>query len=183
MKNLYASLIILGLFFGGYFINQKSKVITSATLNKILKSNQDSTAHILIEEDKYGKSWIEILKSRKENTLIIRTKRDEDIISIAGYGNSENQVNENGSIVIDTLDFQMNAKKEYLLPTYIKGSTYGASIFYIVYYDSSWQVFRVPFDRVNVRYEKKIGQSVIVEYKATGDSTLYKFKSGLLIPI
>jgi len=143
--------------------------------------NKNDTIHVLLEKDKYGNIWLDIIKFYSNNTIVFQTRRNR-ILSISGSGNTELVLTESGEIAVDTVDFGNDGKNEYVFKTFIKGSTYGASCYYIVYLNSWWEVFRVPFDRLFVKYDEGIGDYIIISYHAN-DSAIYRFDSGILTPL
>lgn len=72
----------------------------------------------------------------------------------------------------------------YLLRTYVNGSTYGAEVNYIIYKEyERWNIFRIPFDKNDVRYDavKKVHQ--ILNIKMDDEIEKYTFSNGLLTRI
>lgn len=147
---------------------------------------ESDTTSILIEEDKGSNSWIDIIRSQQENVLTIQTRKKDSITSLAGYGNSEITHREDGSIALDKVNFETDSTKEYVLSTYIKGSTYGSSVVYIIYkakQRNTWEVFRLPFERVKIIHNHKLGYSIIASYDKPKVVSYYTFDVGIITEI
>ena len=71
----------------------------------------------------------------------------------------------------------------YVLPLYVKGSTYGAVEYYIIYREDCeglyWYVYKFPFSNMIVRDANEDGFSEIITYEDS-DSSTYSFKHGEL---
>ena len=126
-------------------------------------------------------STIELFKDESENSITLQTKKNDQIISKVGCGNSEYVKREDGSIKVDTLSFS-KGKESYLITAYIRGSTYGAECYFIVFKKSQWLVMALPFDRARFYDADRDGFDEIVEYKSQTDSTIHTFNSGLVVP-
>lgn len=125
---------------------------------------------------------LEIVQNLKDDYMIVQTKHNNDIISICGGGNVDFCRRQDNSIVIDTVIFDETGVS-YVLPLYVKGSTYGAVENYVIYreYGESafWLVYRVPFSNVEFMDADEDGISDIIAYYAN-DSTVYSFTNGCL---
>jgi hypothetical protein len=152
------------------------------TIQSVEKASASDTIHFLLENGEYGKSWLDIIADHESNEVIFLTRRDDWILSISGYGNTELVLTESGEAVVDTIDFGKDGMAEYVYRAFIRGSTYGAYFSYIVYANNEWEVFRVPFDRSIVRYDEGSNDYLIVTYH-NNDSTIYKFDAGILTPL
>lgn len=124
---------------------------------------------------------LELIRDESENSISLQTKRNDYFISKVGRGNSEFVENENGSVKIDTLFFTKN-KVSYLITSYIKGSTYGAECYFMIYKNTEWIVMALPFDRARFYDVDRDGLEEIIGYKSQVDSTIYTFNAGLLLP-
>ena len=141
---------------------------------------QSDTIQISLGKVKNAMSWLYLIDNKRDNSLILQTRRGKHILSISGYGNSEIVLTNDGKAVIDTVNFGNDGVDEYIISSLIRGSTYGASLQYLVYLNDDWEIFRIPFDRSVVRYEKEINDYRIVSYDGNGDSSLFSFKNGIL---
>lgn len=124
---------------------------------------------------------LELLKDESENSITLQTKRNAYLISKAGCGNSEFIKNEEGSVKLDTLTFSKD-EQVYLVTSYIRGSTYGAECYFIVFKKSEWLVMALPFNRARFYDLDQDGFDEIVEYKSQTDSAIHTFNSGIVCP-
>lgn len=123
---------------------------------------------------------LELLKDESENAITIQTKKNNEIISKVGCGNSEYVKRDDGSINVDTLSFS-KSNESYLVTAYIRGSTYGAECYFIVFKKTQWLVMALPFDRARLYDINQDGFDEIIEYKTQTDSTIHTFDSGLVM--
>lgn len=118
-----------------------------------------------------------------DNYMLIKSKHNSETISICGGGNLDFCYNQNGSIVIDTARFDETGAA-YVLPLYVKGSTYGAEETYIIYKEYQqglyWLVYKIPFDRIEICDVNGDGFSEIIAHDGEGGHS-YSFCQGLLI--
>ena len=40
----------------------------------------DNNIHILLEDGKYGKNWLDIIEDHAKNTTILQTRRNENVL-------------------------------------------------------------------------------------------------------
>lgn len=142
---------------------------------------ESSEEHDVIQNFKLGTrgTTLEIVKDDLENSIVLKTKRNNYLISVAGCGNCEVIKNKNGSVKLDTLTFTKE-DTVYLITSYIRGSTYGAECYFIVFKKSEWKVMALPFDRARFYDLDNDGFDEIVEYKSLMDSAIHTFNSGLV---
>lgn len=126
-------------------------------------------------------SILELLKDESENAITLQTKKNGEIISKVGCGNSAYVKREDGAIKVDTLSFS-KSNDSYLVTAYIRGSTYGAECYFIVFKKTQWLVMALPFDRARLYDVDQEGFDEIVEYKSQADSAIHSFNSGLVVP-
>ena len=126
-------------------------------------------------------SKLELLHDEYENSIFLQTKRNGDLISEIGRGNSEFIKDKDGTVSIDTLVFSMR-EHVYLITSYIKGSTYGAENYFLVFKKLEWLIMALPFDRARFYDTDQDGFDEIVEYNSQIDSAIYTFSSGLILP-
>lgn len=80
--------------------------------------------------------------------------------------------------------FTRGGEKSYLLRTYVNGSTYGAEVNYIIYKEFGWwNIFRIPFDKNDVRYDAAKKEHQILNVKMDDEIEEYTFSHGLLTHI
>ncbi|MGB3452679.1 MAG: hypothetical protein WBA59_02495 [Moheibacter sp.] len=169
-------LVIMGC---AYFFNDKRNKPTEEG-NRTKNANCEKLIQS-IELDSDG-NVLELFKSEIENTITLQTKKNGTAISRVGCGNSEYINNEKGSIKLDSLKFS-EKDKGYLITSYIKGSTYGAECYFIVFKRTQWLIMTLPFNRAKFYDTNQDGFDEIIEYKSQSDSIIYTFKSGLVLPI
>ncbi len=126
-------------------------------------------------------STLELLKDESENAITLQTKRNDYLISKVGCGNSEFIKDQDGFVKIDTLTFSKN-EQVFLLRSYIKGSTYGAECYFMVFKKSEWLIMALPFNRAQFYDLDHDGFDEIVGYKSQTDSAIYTFSAGLVLP-
>lgn len=143
---------------------------------------ENDTIKVLMPNVGYNEYYLDIIKSTANNTIVFQTRTEERIASVSGYGNTDLVLDDSGKIKVDTIDFNNDGIVEYMYSSYVIGSTYGAVVCYLVYSNNGWDVFRLPFDRLDVKYSKLVGEYVIVSYQYDNTVT-YRFKSGVLIPL
>lgn len=123
-----------------------------------------------------------IVQNLKGNYIMVQTKHDNDIISICGGGNLDFCQRQDGSIIIDTAIFD-GTGVSYVLPLYVKGSTFGAVESYVIYREYSesafWLVCKLPFLNVEIMDADEDGISDVITY-CGNDSTVYSFTNGCL---
>lgn len=147
------------------------------------KHNRDTTSMFLSKDTGGGEYWLDVISDNLENFLILQTRRNNEILAISGYGNSSITLDDNNRILVDTIDFMNDKKVEYLLTSFIKGSTYGASVYYIIYFNNQWNIFQFPFDNLEVKYDVKINDFAVITYDPMRISRKFRFNSGVLKPI
>lgn len=121
---------------------------------------------------------LEILRDERNNYILLETKCNGEILSIAGSGNIDFL---DGTLRLDTVFFEKD-KEVFVLPTYVYGSTYGAVVYFLVYknnYSNDWEIIKIPFDRLDIKTDKK-GLSRILEYTTCNKVIEYSFKDWLL---
>jgi hypothetical protein len=162
-------------------------IISSCTVNQVDKQIDQKGKEVLRNDtislllDQKHSSWLDIISLSRENSMLLQTRRDNHIISIAGYGNTEMVVNENSNTLdVDTVDFENDGFNEYVFFSFVKGSTYGAVSNYIVYYQDEWEIYRVPFDRTDIEKDEESNEVRIVSYNQSGTRSSFRFKKGIL---
>lgn len=122
-----------------------------------------------------------IVQNLKDNYIMVQTKRNNDIISICGGGNVDFCRRKDDSIIVDTAIFDETGVS-YVLPLYVKGSTFGAVENYVIYREHSKGAFyicKLPFYNVEIMDVDKDGISDVIAYCAN-DCTVYSFTNGCL---
>lgn len=176
MKRAILPLALLVL--GCTFFSEENKDTSQKNEKKQVPANQE-----LIQVFELGTkgSILELLKDESENAITLQTKKNNEIVSKVGCGNSEYVKREDGSIKLDTLNFSKN-EESYLITSYVRGSTYGAECYYIIFKKSQWLVMALPFDRAKLYDVDLDGFDEIVEYKSQTDSAIHRFNLGLILP-
>ncbi|MDR0789730.1 MAG: hypothetical protein LBO06_02925 [Bacteroidales bacterium] len=146
------------------------------TLSNIETSENDLELIKVFYLDIDSTSSLEILKSEAENFILLQTKQYGRILSLVGEGN----IALDDEAQLDTIYFE-KGKRAFILPTYVNGSFYGATVHFIIYNYAFniWYIFRIPFD--NLHIEKGDNKnSDILRYMLNGDAIKYIFKGGIL---
>jgi hypothetical protein len=122
-----------------------------------------------------------VVDSNKNYILSILDNSSKYLSSISGCGNcfidtsinyivSKNLSKSNPTIVIEAG---------------VNGSTYGATNLFIIWQEQSWktwEIYKAPFKQYLLSDINKDGIDEVIEYKSDGDSMIYRFGNGLLIP-
>ena len=123
-----------------------------------------------------------VMQNLSGNYMMVFTKHNDDVISISGGGNLDFCHSNDGPIIIDSAKFD-DTGKSYVLPLHVKGSTYGAVEYYIIYreYCESlfWYVYKLPFSNMVVYDANEDGFSELITYSES-DSSIYSFCHGCL---
>jgi len=123
-----------------------------------------------------------VIQNMSENYMMVLTKHNDDVISICGGGNIDFCYTNNDAIIIDSAIFDETGES-YVLPLYVKGSTYGAVEYYVIYreYCESpfWYVYKIPFSNMVINDTNGDGFSELITYRDS-DSSIFSFKKGCL---
>jgi hypothetical protein len=126
---------------------------------------------------------LDILVHKTKNYTALVLRDSSAINTLIGYGNTF-PVEKNNRISLDTIVFTRGGEKSYLLRTYVNGSTYGAEVNYIIYKESGWwNIFRIPFDKNDVRYDAAKKEHQILIFKMDDEIEKYTFSNGFLTRI
>lgn len=143
-------------FFLLLFLALSSCIGQSQNKDKVINQTEDTGVLKLVKTyylDKDSIASLDILQNEVDNYVMLQTKWHNQISSIAGEGNIV-FVDEN--ISLDTVFFEKN-KRVYVLPTSVFGSTYGASVYFLIYesnFSNAWEIYRIPFDRLDIKTSK-----------------------------
>ena len=123
-----------------------------------------------------------VIQDLSENYMMVLTKHNDDVLSICGGGNIDFCYTNNDFIIIDSAILDETGES-YVLPLYVKGSTYGAVEYYIIYreYCKSlfWYVYKLPFSNMVINDVNEDGFSELITF-SDSDSLIYSFKNGCL---
>ena len=126
-----------------------------------------------------------VIQNLSENFMMVYTKHNDAVISICGGGNIDFCYTDGNSISIDSAYFD-EIGVSYVLPLYVKGSTYGAIEYYVIYREDCeslyWYVYKLPFSNLVIHDANEDGFSEIITY-VDSDSSIYSFKQGHLYNI
>lgn len=123
---------------------------------------------------------LEISSDKHGNLLIAIFNEGDYLWGAEGAGNSS-LVNEKPNPLIRECEIISNKKKEYVLESYVNGSTYGAGNIFIIWNDGiDWQIDKTPFQRAFLEDRDGDGVLEIVEYfnSKTEDGDVYEFANG-----
>lgn len=164
-------------------------IILLATILSVISScnmtnNDNPRSRIvfpLISDNVSNDSLIAI-QNLSENYMIVLTKHNDAVISICGGGNIDFCYTDSNSIIIDSAYFD-GTGISYILPLYVKGSTYGAIEYYIIYREDCeslyWYVYKLPFSNLVIHDANEDGFAELITY-GDSDSSIYSFKNGRL---
>ncbi len=130
----------------------------------------------------------------REHFLMLEIKQREYTTSISGGYLLEFAVFNDSITVQDTIYPVVFSDNDtsYFVPTYVEGSTYGAVRYFIIYEENAvwgWEIYKLPFDRVEIEDIDNDQISEIVTYNYTYhinpdscilERTVYSFQDGLL---
>lgn len=126
-----------------------------------------------------------VIQNLSENYMMVFTKHNDAVISICGGGNIDLCYNDSNSIIIDSAYFD-EIGVSYVLPLYVKGSTYGAIEYYVIYREdcvsSYWYIHKLPFSNLVIHDANDDGFSELITYDDS-DSSIYSFRQGQLCNI
>lgn len=149
------------------FVSNKTENNNALDAVQIFYLNKDSTA------------TLEIFRNKAENYILLQTRFNGEILSVAGEGNIDFV---DGKLSLDTLFFEKD-KEVLILPTYVYGSTYGAVVYFLIYREDfldTWEIIKVPFDRIEIETDKN-NISTIVRYTPDNKTIRYILKDGILV--
>lgn len=129
------------------------------------------------------KVTLEISKERENNLITLQLNVDGKISSIHGEANTDFCcINDRVNIIYPAMFSPYDTA--YYIPTCIINSPYGACKYYIVYKisDFLWDIYIIPFDDVSIEDIDNNGIMEILEYKNNGDTLMYSFYDGTLVP-
>ncbi len=180
-RSFYLVSLVLIFLFNTRFIEKKYPQFKET----ITYPDISDTTKIFIEKDESGKHWIDIISDSKENLLYVRTGFSKEVLSIAGFSNIDISRNDAGQIRLERYDFDNDGIDEFILTTYVVGSTYGASVYFIIYKDAwgTYDIYKLPFNRVSIIQEKNSNNYIISRYLPAGNIINYRFSFGILTPI
>lgn len=137
-------------------------------------------------------STLRLSRNTADSNLITLSLLYEDgsIDALMGISNKDFILSDNGDILFDTVCLYKDVTS-YILRLFDISSTYGAETWYVFspYYsgmpDGPWNMYCLPFDRMNLRDVDGDGVSEIVAYSVSNcsDSTVYSFHKGVCTPI
>lgn len=174
MKNLMFCIV-----FGGFYLflircsPNQSGISTSNTVENIEASSILITTFVLSRDAFYGDSWLQIEEdtAAQSRSVLLKTYRGKDLISVVGGGDWEIIRNDRDEIAIDSVDFDLDGQQELVFSANIFGSTYGAFFYCVVYKANEWDISKLPFDRAYMVQQGGI------RYIVDG-SNYYRFKAG-----
>ncbi len=148
-------------------------------------ANNDSltnrTAFPLVSDSGSTDSLV-VIQNLSENYMMVSTKHNDWVISLCGGGNIDFCYTDSNSIAIDSAYFDETGVS-YVLPLYVKGSTFGAIEYYVIYREcyscTYWYVYKLPFSNLVIRDVNEDGFSELITYEKS-DSSVYSFKHGQL---
>ena len=153
--------------------------LSCETKNNCHRQNQ--IVFPLISDNASNDSLV-VIQNLFENYIMVLTKHNDEVISICGGGNIDFCYSDRNSIIIDSVRFNETGES-YVVPLYVKGSTYGAIEYYIIYreYCESlyWYVYKPPFSNLFIHDVDEDGFSELITY-GDSDSSIYSFKHGQL---
>jgi|GEM_PF-6272786 len=175
-----STIVILGLVFISCLFACDSDANIGNTSNFTRKLSNDTITVFLLNESS-GKYYLDIIQSKNPRYLNLELRQNEDVLSSIGYSNVSPVIKEELP-KIDTLDFNTDGLSEYVVYSYVEGSTYGADVDFIVYHGiSTMELIRIPFERIKISYMDKFQDYIITSYEANGTEILYKFDKGNFI--
>jgi hypothetical protein len=123
---------------------------------------------------------LDILVNKTKNYTALVLRDSSAMNSLIGYGNTF-PVEKNNRISLDTMVFTRGGEKSYLFRTYVNGSTFGAEVNYIIYKEFGWwNIFRIPFDKNDVRYDPAKKEHQILNFKINDEIEKHTFSNGFL---
>lgn len=150
--------------------------------NSILKNNSLQCVQIFpLGENKA--SFLNVYQDTINNYVMFSTircygKKFSEIGTISGAGNIDF---EKGKISLKSYYFEPN-NKVYAMEMYVKGSTYGASMLFIIYDNDgfgNWEIIRCPFESLRIVTDKT-NISKIARYENGKLFGYYTFKDRVI---
>jgi hypothetical protein len=128
-------------------------------------------------------SFLNVYQDTINNYVMFKTiryysKNFSEVGTISGAGNIDFV---KGKIFLKSYYFEPN-NKVYAMEMYVKGSTYGASMLFIIYDNDglgNWEIIRCPFESLRI-VTNKANISKIVRYKDGRFFGYYTFKDRVI---